>query len=294
MLRAKPEVWAHTAGRMARRWWDSGPTRRRLRRRLVVFSLPVAAALLGLALVLATNLLTGARIAEDFRSHDIDALRADLERLDRWNILDSSKVPFAQGGLAVLEGRLADADDRFTAAMARKDACPTRINLELVRETQGDLAAAGADPNAAEQRYTAALAAVHGAPQGCFAGNADPDPDRQHIRQDAEPRLRAKIDSLHHRTPPPPPPAAPAPSAELVSGTVGGTEFVSSAELVTGPAGPRRTASRWTAVLGSADTDDPARPRPGSDRGAANHRAQPGAQQHRPRHPAGIRPERRR
>jgi len=135
--------------------------------------------------------------------------------LDRFNILEPHKLSFAQGDLAVLEGRLDDAETSFGTALSARDACPTRINLELVVETQGDLAAARGDIDKAEQRYTAALDTVRGAPENCFAGNDDADEDRRHIRQDAEPRLVAKIESLHQRRnapPSPPSSAAPAPA----------------------------------------------------------------------------------
>ena len=51
----------------------------------------------------------------------------------------------------------------FSSALARSAAsrsCPVRVNLELVRETQGDRAAAAHDRARAEERYLSALAMV--------------------------------------------------------------------------------------------------------------------------------------
>lgn len=208
MLRADPQAWLRRLGNRTRRWWQAGSTRLRLRRRLIVASLPVALGLLALATMIATVLLTGNKVVGDFTRHDTDALHGDLDRLSKFNVLEPHKLPFAQGDLAVLEGRLDDAESSFSDALSQHDDCPTRINLELVRETQGDLAATRNDIDKAEERYNAALEPVRGAPADCFAGNDDPDEERRHIRQDAEPRLLAKIDSLRKRreSPPPPPP----------------------------------------------------------------------------------------
>jgi hypothetical protein len=210
---------------LQRRWSRSGPSRLRLRRRLVAYSMPVALLLLiGLAKIVSTMLAGDAAVA-DFARHDVDALRADVATLRAWNIVEPGRVSFIAGDLAALQGNLDAADAQFSAALARgADACAVRVNQELVRETQGDLAAARADASRAEQRYNAALQVISAAPPRCFQNNADPDPDRRRVRNDAAARLAAKIKALHERPPPaaqpvtppappnaPPPPPAPAP-----------------------------------------------------------------------------------
>ena len=235
MLRADPHAWLRRAETTVRRWWRSGSTRLRLRRRLIVLSLPVALAILTLAAMLATVLLTGRNVVEDYSRHDTAALRSDLDTLGRFNILEPHKLPFAQGDLAVLEGRLDDAETSFREALSAREACPTRINLELVVETQGDLAAARGDIDTAEQRYTSARDTVRGAGESCFAGNDDPDPDRRHIREDAEPRLVAKIDSLHqqrNQPPSPPEPASPPPAPGEPTPQPGGSASPTTTPLV--------------------------------------------------------------
>jgi len=216
MLQADPRAWVRSRVRRTRTWWTGGSTRIRFRRRLVVWSVPVALILLAVMGKIIGVLIVGASVPDDFARHDIDALRDDLDSLSAFNVIEPFKLPFAQGDLAVLEGRLDDAEHSFQTALDRTPAdavCPVLTNLELVRETQGDVAARSGDKATAQQRYEAALAAVKDAPANCFAGNTDPNAERKHIRQDAEPRLHAKIDSLHQPPPPPSPPPSTVPPA---------------------------------------------------------------------------------
>lgn len=216
MLRADPRPWLHRARWRTTLWWRSGSIRQRFRRKLVVYSLPIALLLIAATVKIITVLLVGSSAVDDFAHHDIDALRSDLDTLGTFNVIEPQKLSFAQGDLAVLEGRLDDAEHSFTTALdgvAAADSCPVRINLELVRETQGDLAARGGDKVGAEQRYNSALEVVKAAPPQCFSGNTDPNPDRRHIREDAAARLKAKITSLHQPPPPPSSPATPTPTA---------------------------------------------------------------------------------
>jgi hypothetical protein len=208
MLRRDTRNAARIARARLARWWHRGPSRARLRRRLVVFSVPIALLLLAAIGKITSTMLTGDAAVADFARHDIDALRDDVESLSTVNVIQPGEVAFIAGDLAVLEGRLDDAEKKFDEALTRggADGCSTRVNLELVRETQGDLAARNGDKGRAEERYTSALQVVSQAPAGCFKDNNDANPDRRKIRNDAEPRLRDKIKTLHL---PPPPPAAP-------------------------------------------------------------------------------------
>jgi hypothetical protein len=143
-------------------------------------------------------------------------VRADAAILGVANVVEPARAPFAAGTAAVLDGRLEDADAHFTDAVARSGSvgsCPARVNLELVRETQGDRAAAAGDRARADERYASALAVVDAAPRGCFADNADPDPQRHLIRDDAANRLAAKRTALTATPPAPPPPPPPPPAA---------------------------------------------------------------------------------
>ncbi|HYB36126.1 MAG TPA: hypothetical protein VEF72_10355 [Mycobacterium sp.] len=165
-----------------------------------MFSIPIVVALLAAIGKIISTMLTGNAAISDFAHHDIDALSADVSTLHSLNIIEPGQVSFIAGDLAVLEGKLDDAEKHFTAALARTggaDSCPARINLELIRETQGDLAARNADKPRAEERYHSALQVISGAPAGCFHNNTDPNPDRRRIRNDAAARLADKIKALH-------------------------------------------------------------------------------------------------
>lgn len=215
MLRADPRPWARQAGTRASRWWHSGSTRLRLRRRLVVLSIVPALLMLVLVAKLVSVELVGSSAVEDFARHDSEALRNDIRMLSALNIIEPQTVTFASADLAVLEGRLDDAERDFNSAVtgSAPDDCAARVNLELVRETLGDLAARSGDKGRARQRYTSALEVVTAAPASakCFAGNGDPNSDRRRIRDATPQRLKDKLASLDR---PPAPPAGPPPSVK--------------------------------------------------------------------------------
>ncbi|MGV0836609.1 hypothetical protein [Mycolicibacterium thermoresistibile] len=206
------------------------PARLRLRRRLLLYSAPVAALVLLIAIKLISVVIAGNSAATNFADGDADGLRRNVATLQIANVIEPTKASFAAGALAVLDGRLEEADARFTEVLARTaptESCPVRVNLELVRERQGDHAAWAGRPDDARERYTSALGIIDDAPPGCFADNTDPDPDRRAVRADAAARLAAKLAGLGAApppaaplpplAPPPPPPpvgAAPAPEAD--------------------------------------------------------------------------------
>jgi hypothetical protein len=203
------------------------PQRLRLRRRLLIYSAPITIFALLVAIKLISVVLAGNSAGASFASGDGNAVRADAAVLGVANVVEPAKAPFAAGSAAVLDGRLDDADNHFTAALARTDAahsCPVRVNLELVRETQGDRAAAAGDRARADERYASALAIVDDAPQNCFSGNSDSDAQRRAIRAEAANRLAAKRTALTAPPPavpppfpPPPPPPAPPPVAAAIT-----------------------------------------------------------------------------
>lgn len=194
--------------------------RLRLRRRLCLFSAPVAVVLLLAAAKMILVSVVGHWAATDFAHHDIEALRHDVAWLGIADVIEPAKTSFAAGDLKVLEGRLHEADDRFAHSLSHTPAsqsCPVRVNLLLVRETLGDLAFRAAKIEEAQRFYTAAIGLATEAPSACFAGNSDPDPDRRAIRADAISRLQHKLDLLRRPPPPPsaamPPPPGPPPVA---------------------------------------------------------------------------------
>ncbi|WP_319436332.1 hypothetical protein [Mycobacterium sp. RTGN5] len=191
------------------------PARLRLRRRLLVWSAPVALLAVVAAIKMISVALAGESAVSHFARGDGAALHADASMLGVLNVIEPAKAPFAGGAAAMLDGQLGDADAGFSRALdstASDQSCPVRINLELVRETQGDVAAFAGRPVDAEERYRSAQSIIADAPAGCFADNADPQPDRRTVRAEASARLESKLAALQSGTPPPPPlSAAPPP-----------------------------------------------------------------------------------
>ncbi|UNB52498.1 hypothetical protein [Mycolicibacterium sp. YH-1] len=155
------------------------------RRRLLVWSAPVA-----LLLVVAIAWLCATGIAGQ-----------------------SAAAEFKAGVTAVADRRLPEAERHFAEAADGDpaDSCPALVNLVLVRETRGDDAVAAGDGPGAIDRYRDALAVVASAPGGCFAGNEDSDAERRAVRADSANRLQTKLDRLQAPLPALPPPAAPPP-----------------------------------------------------------------------------------
>jgi hypothetical protein len=220
--------------------------RLRLRRRLLVWSAPVVLLAVVAAIKMISVVLIGDSAVSHFSRGDGAALHADASKLGVLNVIQPAKAPFARGSAAVLEGRLADADADFDRALRHGQSCPVRVNLELVRETQGDVAAAAGRTAAAEERYRSALNVVAEAPAGCFAGNDDPQPDRRAVRAQAESRLNAKIAWLHsvppppelNAAPPPPPPPPPPPAGGALGPSGQGLSDISPDRLPSPGAAP--------------------------------------------------------
>lgn len=210
------------------------PTRLRLRRRLLTYSAPLAVVALLVAVKLMSVAVAGNSALDAFTRGDGRTLRTDAAILGTVNLVQPANAPFAAGVAAVLDGRLEDAEAHFVEALALTDAaasCPALVNLELIRETQGDRAAAAGDTAGADERYVSALAIVADAPAACFAGNTDTDLQRRAVREDTEARLVAKRAALQAQAsavlpePTPPPPATPPPPPVLVVVTPDGQEI---------------------------------------------------------------------
>ena len=193
----------------ALRWWRGGPARLRLRRRLLVFSTPVVLLLVVVIVKALSVVIAGNSAVSAYTERDNGGLRTAVGTLTVLNVVEPEKAYFAAGVLAVLENRIEEADRQFGESLARTkpaESCEVRVNLELVRETLGDRAAAAFDTRTAVAQYLSARTIVEQAPQDCFAGNSDPDPLRRVLRIDAVPRLNQKIDAAQVALPPPPPP----------------------------------------------------------------------------------------
>jgi hypothetical protein len=134
-----------------------------LRRRLLVFSAPVALLALLAAVKMISAVVVGNSAASNYREGGAEALGRDTSTLHALNVIEPAKAPFADGALAVLRGRLDEADAHFSKALSLTDAghtCPILVNLELVRERQGDIDGWEGRRDQARDRYRSALAIV--------------------------------------------------------------------------------------------------------------------------------------
>lgn len=201
-------------------------SRLRLRRRLVALSAPVALVVLVVAVKMISVVVVGQSAQQHYADNAIGGLSSDVSILRTLDVIEPATTHFGAGALAVLEDRLDSADAQFSRSLAGTAAdrsCPVRVDLALVRERQGDIAAWEARLDDARERYGSALAVIDEAPAGCFSGNDDPDPDRRAVRADAAARIAAKLRTLGTvapvAPPPPPPPAEAAPAAPVVAPT---------------------------------------------------------------------------
>jgi hypothetical protein len=180
------------------------------RRKLLLWSAPVALLLVVVILKTTSMVLASRSAATAYARGDAAALRSDVAVLRVLDVVDPAGTAFAAGGLAVLDGRLDEAERQFAAAGT---GCPAQVSLVLVRETRGDDAVGASDGPLAIDRYRGALNAATAAPRECFGANTDPDPERHAVLADTLPRLQRKLAVLERplAPPPPPPPAAGTP-----------------------------------------------------------------------------------
>ena len=220
------------------RWWGSGRASR-LRRRLLVFSAPVALVLIVVIVQVLSVVIAGDWPPSTIAERDDGALAPG-------DVAVAQRAQRRRAGEGLLRRRRSRRPrqpsrgrrPQVQRGLARRpDSCAARVNLELVRETLGDRAAAVLDGRTAVGHYLGARTVVEQAPQGCFAGNTDPDPERQVLRNDALARLKPKIAAAQVAPPPPPPPpeatASPPPPAQS-----GGTSADTEAQLRLEPGTP--------------------------------------------------------
>ncbi|BBZ01656.1 hypothetical protein MCHIJ_10930 [Mycolicibacterium chitae] len=195
------------------------------RRRLLVYSAPVAVLVVLVVLKCVSVVLAGNSAVSSFERRDAAALSTDARILSVLNVIEPARAHFAAGAQAVLEDRLEDAERSFADALAHTPAtadCPVRVNLVLVQESRGDRAGWARDDRAATALYSQAREVAEQAPPGCFADNADPDPQRRAVRHDTLPRLEAKLRTVAVPLVPPPVPPPPPPAGG--SAGAGGAE----------------------------------------------------------------------
>lgn len=179
-----------------RAFFSQGPSRKVLRRRLILFSILPAVLLVAIAVKLATMVLDGDSARSHYLAYDSYGLADDVRRLKSLNVIDSYKPYFADGDRLVLEGKLAEASSEFKTSLSlvsQEQSCPVRINLEVVLETLGDLKNADSHRDEAKSFWTEALKVTQEAPGGCFDTTTEPDEERRTHLNETEQRLEDKL-----------------------------------------------------------------------------------------------------
>jgi len=152
---------------------DVRRTRLELRRRLIVWSLPVVLVLLLVALKLLTMVATGNQARTAYDAGAVSAVEQAAARLGVLNVIERHKAPFAHGDARVLAGDFDGAREAFEEALALAprnavEACQVRVNLVLSLEKLGDAAKLSTGLDAAKPFYDRIQVVVADAPQGCF------------------------------------------------------------------------------------------------------------------------------
>ncbi|CQD09444.1 hypothetical protein BN970_01839 [Mycolicibacterium conceptionense] len=177
-------------------YFSQGPSRKVLRRRLIVFSILPAVLLVAIAVKLITMVGYGNSARSDYLAYDSYGLADDVRTLKSLNVIDSYKPYFAEGDRYVLEGKLAEAESEFKKSLSlvsQARSCPVRINLEVVLETLGDLKNADKHRDEAKSLWTEALKVTQEAPGGCFDTTTEPDEERRTHVNETEQRLEDKL-----------------------------------------------------------------------------------------------------
>ena len=177
-------------------FFSQGPSRKVLRRRLIVFSVVPAVLLVAIAVKLMAMVVYGNSARSHYLDYDSYSLSDDVRKLKSLNVIDSYKPYFADGDRYVLEGKLADAESEFKKSLSlvsQERSCPVRINLEVVLEALGDLKYADQHRDQAKPLWIEALKVTQEAPGGCFDTTTEPDEERRKHLNETEQRLQDKL-----------------------------------------------------------------------------------------------------
>jgi hypothetical protein len=173
--------------------------RRRLRRRLFLWSAPVVLVVLLVALKLLSLPLFAALTQHAYDGRAYERAASLSEPLGVANLVEPWVHHFDRGTAYAQVGVLDVARDEFLAALDLAPegdetvSCVIRTDLVLVIEAQGDAALLELRYADAEQLYQLGQETIDEAPEGCFQPPDDPQqPDTSQPLDDAEGRLGEK------------------------------------------------------------------------------------------------------
>jgi hypothetical protein len=181
-----------------------GPSRKRLRQRLLVWPAPVLALLLLLSLKMWSVVHYGDQGVADFAARKDAELRSDVDALETVNVVDSWRAHFFRASqLLVAPGvpQLDRADHELAIALAdapHEQSCGIRIDLVGIRELWGDQQVAQGHFQRAKQLYQQAGEYATNAPDGCFQNAKTPNKPLQDWSNQAKGRLQTKATIIQH------------------------------------------------------------------------------------------------
>src|SRR6478752_8286669 len=188
-----------------RPWWrtlatspetaEARAARLRLRKRLIVWSLPFVVVLALVATKLLTNVALGDEALRSYTAGNVTGTEDAAKRLGFLNLIEAHKAPFARGDARVLAGdydgaRAAFEESLVLAPQDSRDACQIRVNLSLSLEKLGQAAQNAGHADQAKQYFDRVQQVVNEAPPSCFDGDAQ-DEEGQQLR-DAQQRAQAQ------------------------------------------------------------------------------------------------------
>ncbi len=187
-------VPAVALGGSGRSWWRLQPTdaetpearavRLRLRKRLVLWSLPFVVVLALVATKLLTMVALGDEALRSYSAGNVTGTQDAAGRLGFLNLIEAHKAPFARGDAQVLAGDYDAARAAFEEALAlapkdSREACEIRVNLTLSLEKLGQAAQNAGNAAQSKQYFDRIQQVVNDAPPACFQGDAQDDEGQQ-------------------------------------------------------------------------------------------------------------------
>ncbi len=172
------------------------PGRLALRRRLLIWSIPVLLLLLVFAVKLASVGILGNRLPGQFAARDQAGMKSTVEWIDVGNIGRGYREQLAFGDMIMLGGDVPAANEQFKAAHEKEPAaCPPRGNFALTSEVLSDRELQAGNFFKARTILEPAAQAAND-DTSCFATSPSTNPDiRAFVRETPE-RLSNKMAAL--------------------------------------------------------------------------------------------------
>ena len=172
---------------------EARAARLRMRKRLIVWSLPFVVLLALVAAKLLTMVSLGDEALRSYAAGNVTGTENAASRLGFLNVIEAHKAPFARGDARVLAGDYEGARAAFEESLAlaprdSRESCQIRVNLSLSLEKLGQAAQNAGHPDQAKQYFDRVQQVVNDAPPGCFDGDAQ-DEEGQQLR-DAQQRAQ--------------------------------------------------------------------------------------------------------